>query len=150
MRVWSVLSLERSQVLKHFLQRKELFKKILFTDKKVFTMEEKFNCQNGKSVHSILMRGQRRDHCPSFIMVLWVLWNDVTPIHFWNPRVKTIAKVNVETVLDPIVQPRLKCYSSRKTGSCVMIRASCVWKNMSNLNRCVIRSFVTSGSPIWH
>ncbi len=30
----------------------------------------------------------------------------------------------------------------------VMIRAPCVWKNFSNLSRCVIRSFVTSGLPI--
>ncbi len=31
-------------------------------------------------------------------------WNGVTSIHFYDPRVKTMAEVFVETVVEPIVQ----------------------------------------------
>ncbi len=41
-----------------------------------------------------------------------------------------------------------RCVVRIRNASCVIIRASCVWKNVSNLSRCVICSFVTSGSPI--
>ncbi len=40
-----------------------------------------------------------------------------------------------------------RCVVCIRDAWCIMIRASCVWKNVSNLSRCVIRSFVTSGSP---
>ncbi len=42
-----------------------------------------------------------------------------------------------------------RCGICIRDALCVMIRASCVWKNVSNLSRCVICSFVTSDSPTW-
>ncbi len=42
------------------LYRKELFKRILFIDEKIFTVEEKFNRQNDTSVHHILIQRQRK------------------------------------------------------------------------------------------
>ncbi len=57
-------------------------------------------------------------HCLSSVMVLWgISWNGVTPIHFSDPAMRRMAKVYVETVLEPVVQPLLIHYSRRRSGS---------------------------------
>lgn len=102
---------ERSKKLKR-LHGKSGYKNILFTDEKIFTIEEKFNKQNdriyarssneAKQKVPVVQRG----HHPSSIMVWWgVSWHGVTPIHFCETGVKTSAKVYENTVLEHVVKP---------------------------------------------
>ncbi len=98
------LRLERS---KKFLRvyGKNLFKKIMFTDEKIFTTEQKFSKQIDKVYAQIVYKaeakvpGIRRGHHQSSVMVLWgVSWNGATAIHFCTPGVKVTIKICEETI----------------------------------------------------
>lgn len=85
---------------------------ILFTDEKIFTIEESYNRQNDKIyAHSsqeakeIVPRVQRGHH-PSAVMVWWgVSHQGVTKIHFCEHGVKTGARVYQQDVLEGVVKP---------------------------------------------
>lgn len=87
-------------------------RKILFTDEKIFTIEEQFNRQNdrvyapdAKTARQVAPKIQRTHH-PACVMVWWgVSYEGVTDIHFCEKGVKTSAKVYQETVLEPFVKP---------------------------------------------
>lgn len=102
---------ERSKVL---LRRygDEAYRSILFTDEKIFTIEEKFNRQNDRvyarsSREATEMVGRvERGHHPASVMVWWgVSWKGVTELHFCEKGVKTSARVYKETVLQDLVLP---------------------------------------------
>lgn len=91
---------------------KEGYKKILFTDEKIFSIEEKFNKQNdriyAKSYREAKSKVPRvqRGHHPLSVMVWWgVSYDGVTKIHFCEKGVKTGAKVYEESVLESVVKP---------------------------------------------
>lgn len=105
------LRFKRSKEL-YRLYGKEFYKRILFTDEKVFTIEEKFNPQNDRVYARTSQDAQRkaprvqRGHFPASVMIWWgVLWNGATEVHFCEPGVKINAKVYQETVLEWIVKP---------------------------------------------
>jgi hypothetical protein len=82
---------------------------ILFTDKKIFTIEEQYNNQYNKiyaqtslEVHSEGAGG----HHPSYVMVWWgVSHQGVTPLHFCKNGVKTGAQMYREDVLKGVLKP---------------------------------------------
>ena len=84
---------------------------ILFTDEKIFTIEESFNVQNDR-VYASSSREARnkvpkvqRAHHPSSVMVWWgVSYSGTTQLHFCEKGVKTSARVCESTVLEPIVK----------------------------------------------
>lgn len=86
-------------------------RRILFTDEKIFTIEESFNRQNDR-VYASSSREARekapkvqRGHHPSSVMVWWgVSYSGATQLHFCEKGVKTSAKVYENTVLEPIVK----------------------------------------------
>ena len=87
-------------------------RKILFTDEKIFTVEEKFNKQNDKIyAHSSRDASQvvpkvQRGHHPSSVMVWWgVSYDGVTNLQFCEKGVKTSAKVYQESILELSVKP---------------------------------------------
>lgn len=104
------IRLKRSRVL---LKRyaKNRHRDILFTDEKIFDIEEKYNKQNdrvyarsseeaGKKVPRV-----QHGHHPSSVMVwLGVSYYGPTEVHFCEKGVKTSAKVYQETVLDRLVK----------------------------------------------
>lgn len=101
---------ERSKVL---LARhgKDGYKKILFTDEKIFTIEQKFNRQNDRVYAKSLYEARekvppiQRGHHPTSVMVWWgVSYEGVTDIHFCETGVKTSAKVYVK-MLEDVVAP---------------------------------------------
>lgn len=88
------------------------YKKILFTDEKIFTVQEKFNRQNDRVyARSSLEASQaiprvERGHHPASVMVWWgVAYDGTLDLHFCEKGVKTSAKVYQQTVLKRIVKP---------------------------------------------
>lgn len=89
-----------------------MHRKILFTDEKIFTVEEKFNKQNdriyarsSKEAAELVPRVQKGHH-PASVMVWWgVSYDGVTKLHFCEKGVKTSANVYQNTVLDKVVKP---------------------------------------------
>lgn len=85
---------------------------ILFTDEKIFTVEEKFNRQNDRvyartssEAKKIIPKVQRGHH-PSSVMVWWgVSHHGVTKLHFCEKGVKTGAKVYQQDILEVMVKP---------------------------------------------
>ncbi len=80
------------------------FKKILFSDEKIFTVEEHINKQNtfyyAKNYREVCEKapGVERAHHPEHIMVWWgVSFVVVTPIHFCYPGIKTDEPVLLST-----------------------------------------------------
>lgn len=87
-------------------------KKILFSDEKIFTIEEKFNRQNDR-VYAYSSREAaekiprvQRGHHPASIMVWWgVSYEGVTQLHFCEQGVKTKATNYHSDVLEKAVKP---------------------------------------------
>ena len=84
---------------------------ILFTDEKIFTIEECFNRQNDRVYASSSQEAReivpkvQRGHHPSSVMVWWgVNYSGATQLHFCEKGVKTSVKVYENTVLEPIVR----------------------------------------------
>jgi hypothetical protein len=87
-------------------------RRILFTDEKIFTVEEKFNRQNDR----VYARSSKeaaekipkveRGHHPASIMVWWgVAYDGVTPLHFCEQGVKTKAINYQSDILEHVVKP---------------------------------------------
>lgn len=102
---------ERSkQLLLRYADKKH--RKILFTDEKIFTIEEHYNKQNdrvyahsSKEASEVVAKVQRGHH-PAYVMVWWgVSYQGVTKLHFCEKGVKTSAKVYQDTVLEAVVKP---------------------------------------------
>lgn len=93
-------------LLKRYGEKK--IKRILFTDKKIFTVEESFNKQNDhvypKSVKVIphSKRKVKRIHHP-----VWAGASRLVkaPLHFVEQRVKVGATIYLKDVLAPVVHP---------------------------------------------
>ena len=88
------------------------YRKILFTDEKIFTTEEKFNAQNdriyakSKSDIPIASRKSKRSHHPGSVMVwIGVSWTGKSQLFFVPQGVKVQAKNYLESNLKPIVKP---------------------------------------------
>ena len=86
-------------------------RRILFTDEKIFSVEETFNAQNdrvyAKSSREAGEKAPRvqRGHHPASVMVWWgVSYEGTTELHFCEKGVKTSAKVYQETVLERLVK----------------------------------------------
>ena len=84
---------------------------ILFTNEKIFTIEESFNRQNDRVYSSSSWEARKvaprvlRAHHLSSVMVWWrVSYSGVTQLHFCEKGVKTGAKVYEDTVLEPTVR----------------------------------------------
>lgn len=89
-----------------------LHRKILFTDEKIFTVEEKLNKQNDRVYATSSKEAAKaakkveRGHHPSSVMVWWgVSWEGVTTLHFCDQGVKMKAKTYQEDVLENVVLP---------------------------------------------
>jgi transposase len=90
----------------------EKYKNILFTDEKIFTIEQHYNKQNDKvyahdsrEAKEIVGRVQRGHH-PAYVMVWWgVSYLGVSELHFCEKGVKISAKVYQDTVLETVVKP---------------------------------------------
>jgi hypothetical protein len=90
----------------------EKVKRILFTDEKVFNVEEHFNKQNdriwAKNVKSIPINKKKakRAHHPGSVMV-WAgfSWDGKAPLHFVQKGVKVKSKNYLCDVLEPVVAP---------------------------------------------
>lgn len=102
---------ERSKKLLR-LYGKKRYKNILFTDEKIFTVEEKYNKQNDRVYARTSYEAKdkvprvQRGHHPASVMVWWgVSWQGVTPIHFCESGVKISAKVYQQNCLEPVVKP---------------------------------------------
>lgn len=87
-------------------------REILFSDEKIFTVEESYNKQNDKVyAHSSEEASNRiprvqRGHFPSSLMVwLGVSYWGLTEVHFCEKGVKTNAVVYQNTVLTNLVEP---------------------------------------------
>ncbi len=91
--------------------RRQWPQKYPFTDEKVFTIEDSFNCQNDRlyaknprEAHEKAPRIQRCHH-PTSVMVWWgVSYNGTTKLHFCEKGVKTSAKIYQDTVSEPILR----------------------------------------------
>ena len=94
----------KSLLVKH---ADNLHRKILFTDEKIFTVQEKFNKQNDRVYEaSELIPRVEKGHHPASVMVWWgVSYDGVTDLHFCEQGVKTSAKVYQKTVLEAVVKP---------------------------------------------
>lgn len=104
------LRLQRSRAL---LKRyaKNGHRKILFSDEKIFTVEENFNRQNDKvyaknsqEANTVAPKVQRGHHPSSVMVWLGVCYEGFTKVHFCEKGVKTGAKVYQDTVLGPVVR----------------------------------------------
>ncbi len=87
------------------------YKRILFTDKKIFTVEEQFNKQNdcvyARPYHEACEKVPRVQwgYHPAHVMVWWeVSYTGASEIHFCKHGVKTLAKVYQE-MLENVVKP---------------------------------------------
>lgn len=85
---------------------------ILFSDEKIFTIEETYNKQNDRVyARSSTLAGKKaprviRGHHPSSVMVwLGASYQGMTEVHFCEKGVKTGAMVYQNTVLDKVVKP---------------------------------------------
>ncbi|XP_045536677.1 uncharacterized protein LOC123721594 [Papilio machaon] len=90
----------------------ERHRNILFTDEKIFTIEEHYTNQNDNVyAHSSKEAAQvvgkvKRGHHPASVMVWWgVSYQGVTKLNFCGKGVKTSTKVYQDTVLDHAVKP---------------------------------------------
>ena len=88
---------------------KKSVENILFTDEKIFTIEEKSNKQNDKVYGKLIDKKHlkiTRSHSPSQVMV-WagISMKGKTPIHFVEPGVKMNAVYYKEKILEKIVMP---------------------------------------------
>lgn len=105
------IRLTRSRrLLKTYAGKK--YQKILFTDEKIFTIEEKFNRQNDRIyAHSSKEAAEKvprveRGHHPASVMVWWgVSYNGTTELYFCQQGVKTKAKNYQEDILEKVVKP---------------------------------------------
>jgi hypothetical protein len=87
-------------------------KNILFTGKKIFTIEEQYKCQNRKiyaqSSHEVkenVPRVQTGRH-PSYVTVWWgVVTSGGTPLHFCEKLIKTVPCVYQQDVLQAAITP---------------------------------------------
>lgn len=94
------------------LYGKGRYKKILFSDEKIFSVEESFNKQNDR-VYARSSREARelmpcieRGHFPASVMVWWgVSYDGVTSMHFCQKGVKTAARNYQRDILDKVVKP---------------------------------------------
>lgn len=84
---------------------------ILFTDEKIFTVEEKFNKQNdrvyarsSREAREVVAKVQRGHH-PASVMVWWgVSYSGATSLHFCESGVKTNARNYQTDILEPVVR----------------------------------------------
>lgn len=120
------LKRKRKQKCKALLSRYvgDKHRQILFTDEKIFTVEESFNKQNDRVyAHSAAEASQliprvQRGHFPASVMVWWgVSYDGVTELHFCEKGVKTSAKVYKETVLEHVVKPLNRTLFANKDWS---------------------------------
>lgn len=88
------------------------YKKILFTDEKIFTVQEKFNKQNDRvyarsaQEAATLVPRVEKGHHPASVMVWWgVSYDGVCSIHFCEKGVKTAAKNYQRDILNNVVKP---------------------------------------------
>lgn len=88
------------------------YRQILFTDEKIFTVEEKFNRQNDRVyAHSSREASEKiakveRGHHPASVMVWWgVSYEGVTELYFCKQGVKTKAANYQTDILEPVVKP---------------------------------------------
>lgn len=88
------------------------YRNILFTDEKIFTVEEKFNRQNdrvyARNSQEAAKKIQKveRGHHPASVMVWWgVAYDGVTPLHFCEQGVKTRAVNYQNDILEKFVKP---------------------------------------------
>jgi len=104
---------QRERKCRRLLQRyaNNKHRTILFTDEKIFTIEESFNRQNDRVYASSSREARQtvpkvqRGHHPSSVMVWWgVSYAGVTRLHFCDKGVKTNARVYKQDVLEPIVK----------------------------------------------
>ncbi|UYV84269.1 hypothetical protein LAZ67_X001712, partial [Cordylochernes scorpioides] len=89
-----------------------LHERILFTDEKIFIVEEKLNHQNDRIYArssleaSFKFRRLEKSHHPSSVIVWWgVSYQGVIDLHFCAKGVKTTAKNYQEDILEQIVKP---------------------------------------------
>ena len=87
-------------------------RRILFTDEKIFTVEEKFNRQNDRVYANSSREAAEkipkveRGHHPASVMVWWgVAYDGVTQLHFFEQGVKTKATNYQSDVLEKVVKP---------------------------------------------
>ncbi|XP_026758430.2 uncharacterized protein LOC113517886 [Galleria mellonella] len=108
------LQLKRVDRSKCLLSRYEAERhgKILFTNEKIFTIEEHYSKQNDKLyVHSSKEAAQvvkkvKRSYHPASVIVWWGMsYQGVTKLHFCEKGVKTSAKMYQNTLLDRVVKP---------------------------------------------
>lgn len=109
-RLKEIRRLRAKKLLSRYGQKK--YQKILFTDEKIFTVEESYNKQNDKvyarssKEASAIIGKVQRGHHPASVMVWWgVSYEGVTKLHFCPKGVKTSAKVYQEDVLNSLVKP---------------------------------------------
>lgn len=110
----AALKQKRKQKSKALIRQyaKNRHRKIMFTDEKIFTVEESFNKQNDRvyaqsslQANELVPRVQRGHH-PASVMVWWgVAYDGVTKLHFCEKGVKTSAKVYQSDVLEKVVKP---------------------------------------------
>lgn len=87
-------------------------KEILFSDEKIFTVEQTFNRQNdrvyahsSKEASAVAPRIERAHH-PASLMVWWgISYHGVTKLHFCEAGVKTKAANYQSDILDGVVKP---------------------------------------------
>lgn len=87
-------------------------RQILFTDEKIFTVEQKYNRQNDRVyAHSSREAADKigkieRGHHPAAVMVWWgVAYDGVTQLHFCEQGVKTRAANYQTDILENVVKP---------------------------------------------
>jgi hypothetical protein len=95
----------------HLLQwhAKNRHKNMLFMGKKIFSIEEQYNNQynmtHSQTSLEVSSEGAGGHH-PSYNMVRWGVYHQgVTPLHFCKKRVKSVARVYHEDVLQGVVKP---------------------------------------------
>lgn len=104
------IRLQRSKNLLYSYNQQK-FKYILFTNEKIFIVEEKYNKQNNKiyarlsiEIKQNAPHVQRGLHSAQ-VMVWWgISWHSVTQIHFCERGVKTGTRIYQMSVLEPLVK----------------------------------------------
>lgn len=81
----------------------------MFTDEKIFTIEQKYNCQNDRVYAKLFYDArekvppiQRGHHPVSVIVWLGVSYQGVTSVHFCETGVKTSANMYVKMLEDMV------------------------------------------------
>ncbi len=139
---------------------KNLFKKLLFKDEKILTIEYKFNKQNDYVYARTSYKDKakipriQRGHRPSSATVWWrVSWNGATVIYFCKPGIKTTTKIYEETILKPVMKPLNDTLFNRQCwifeqNSLPARKLKCCQKWLANSVPAFIRVEVwTSGRP---